>query len=295
MTSSKTPSSFRWPAERQRDPDRSAALAFGATASGAVLLLALVLLFLVREAAPALSSPTLATSQWDPSAGRYGIAAMALASVLAMLGALVLAVPLGLGTAIHVRFQARPAVAALLKSALALLAGVPSVVFGLWGLTQLVPLIARLQAPGASLLAAACVLALMIVPTVALTSLAALEAVPAAWLQGAAALGLSRRAMITGVALPAARSGIRSGIALAAARALGETMAVLMVAGNVVQVPGSVFDPVRVVTANIALEMAYAVDRHRAALFASGLVLAAVVLALTWAASWQARGDHDVG
>ena len=285
MTWSKMRSSFLWPAPEPRDPDRLASVAFGAVASGAVLLLALVLLFLAREAAPVLGSASLASSRWEPSGGHFGIAAMALGSLLAMMGALVLAIPLGLGTAIHIRFQASPAVRAVLQPALALLAGVPSVVFGLWGLTQLVPLIAQVQAPGASLLAAMGVLALMVVPTVALTSLAALDAVPAPWLQGAAALGLSRRAVITGVALPAARGGIRSGIALAAARALGETMAVLMVADNVVQWPGSVFDPVRVVTANIALEMAYAVDHHRAALFASGLVLAGAVLVLTWAAT----------
>lgn len=254
-------------------------------ASGAVVLLALVLLFLVREAAPSLDSASLLSARWSPSDHSFGVVSMAAASVLATLAALVLAVPLGLGSAVYIRFYASSPMAGLLKPALALLAGVPSVVFGLWGLTALVPLVAKVQAPGASLLAAACVLALMVVPTIALTGVSALDAVPSAWLNGASALGLSRRAMVMGVALPAAKAGIRSGIALAAARALGETMAVLMVAGNVVQFPGSVFDPVRVITANIALEMAYAVGHHRAALFASGLLLAVVVLVLTWAAS----------
>lgn len=279
----------------RRSPDALAAAAFGAAASGAVVVLALVLLFLVREAAPALTSPSLLSVRWSPSEASFGLVSMAAASLLATAGALLLAIPFGLGTAIYIRFYASGALSGLMKPAMALLAGVPSVVFGLWGLTVLVPLVARIQAPGASLLTAALVLALMIVPTIALTSVTALEAVPAPWLHGATALGLSQRAMVVGVALPAARAGVRSGIALGAGRALGETMAVLMVAGNVVQMPGSVFDPVRVLTANIALEMAYAVEQHRAALFASGLLLATVVLALTWFAAGRPAEVRSAG
>jgi phosphate transport system permease protein len=125
----------------------------------------------------------------------------------------------------------------------------------------------------------------MIVPTVALTTEAALAAVPRSYLNGAAALGLSREATILGVALPAARASTAAGILLATARALGETMAVLMVAGNVVQTPASLFDPVRTLTANIALEMAYATGDHRGALFVSGLLLTGLVLVLAASAS----------
>ena len=174
-----------------------------------------------------------------------------------------------------------------------MLAGIPSVVYGLWGLTVLAPLIARWQPPGVSVLAGALVLALMVLPTVALTASSALAAVPASLLQGAAALGLSRRAVVLGVALPAARGGIVGGVLLAAARALGETMALLMVAGNVVQMPSGLFEPVRVLTANIALEMAYASGDHRAALFASGVLLTALVLALALTAGRvQSRSHH---
>jgi len=169
-----------------------------------------------------------------------------------------------------------------------LLAGIPSVVYGLWGLTELVPLIGRWQPPGASLLAAILVLTLMILPTVALTSFSALAAVPGDILAGAAALGITRKGQIISVALPAARNGISGGVLLAMARALGETMAVLMVAGNVVQNPTGLFEPVRSLTANIALEMAYATDHHRAGLFASGLFLTLLVLALAWLA-----GQHQ--
>jgi ABC-type molybdate transport system permease subunit len=160
---------------------------------------------------------------------------------------------------------------------ISLLAGIPSVVFGLWGLTVLVPLIGQWQPPGASLLAAVLILAMMTLPTVALTSRAALAATPPSLYQGAAMLGMSRHRILLGVLVPAARRGILGGVLLAIARALGETMAVLMVAGNVVQTPTSLFDPIRVLTANIALEMAYAVDQHRSSLFVSGLLLMAMV------------------
>jgi len=277
------------------EPDLLARQLLGAVAAAGALLLALVLGFLIREAAPALSAAHvwhfLADDGWYPLEQRLGLLPMVWATLAVSLGALLLAVPLGLATAAYETFLAGPAVASVLRLGMGLLAGIPSVVYGLWGLTVLVPLIAGWQAPGASLLAAILVLALMIVPTIAITSSAALGRVPLPWLQGAAALGLSRRALVMGVALPAARGGIVAGIVLAAARALGETMAVLMVAGNVVQTPGGLFDPVRVLTANIALEMAYAGGEHRAALFASGLALALLVLALTALAHRAQRGD----
>jgi phosphate transport system permease protein len=135
-------------------------------------------------------------------------------------------------------------------------------------------------------LTAIVVLAVMILPTVALTADAALSAVPGSLRLGAAGLGLSREAAILQVELPAAKGGIIAGVLLALSRALGETMAVLMVAGNVVQLPSSIFDPVRTLTANIALEMAYATGDHRSSLFASGLALGAVVVMLALAA-WR--------
>ena len=280
------------------DADTLTARALGALAVGAVLLLALVLGFLAREAVPVLTlhgaARFVASDGWFPLEQRLGLLPMVWATLAAALGALLLAAPLGLGVAVFVCFYAGAATARALRLMLALLAGIPSVVFGLWGLTVLVPLIARWQPPGASLLAATLILALMVVPTVALTSASALAAVPQPLLRGAAALGLSPVGSILGVALPAARPGIVGGLVLATARALGETMAVLMVAGNVVQTPGSVFDPVRVLTANIALEMAYATGEHRAALFASGLLLGVLVLALAAAAARMTRRSADV-
>ncbi len=284
------------PGRHARDADRLARPALGAAAAGAVLLLALVLGFLLREAAPVLlhgdAACLLACDDWYPLERRYGLLPMVWATLAATLGALALAAPLGLGAAIYQRFYAGALVSRVFGALVALLAGIPSVVFGLWGLTELVPLIARWQPPGTSLLAASLVLALMITPTVAMTSGSALAAVPPDWMRAGAALGLTRRGLILGVALPAARSAILGGGVLATARALGETMAVLMVAGNVVQTPGSVFEPVRVLTANIALEMSYAMGTHRAALFASGLLLALLVLALTWMAAQPGRAQR---
>ncbi len=258
-----------------------------------ILLLALIVLFLVAESWPFLSSgwrdgelwPDLFQNRgWYPLEGRFGMSPMILASLAVTLGAIAVALPVGLASAIFLQFYAAPPFAKGFRLLLNLLAGIPSVVFGLWGLTRLVPLITSWQPPGASLLAAILVLSLMILPTVALTSASALASVPRELLTGSMALGLRRTTQIFHIILPAARSGIANGALLATARALGETMAVLMVAGNVVQNPTGLFEPVRVLTANIALEMAYAMGDHRAALFASGLLLTLLVWLLSWAA-----------
>jgi len=278
--------------------DRWLAPALGVAAAAAGLILLLVLVFLLRESAPLLNSQAaigfFLDAGWYPLEGQFGMLPMVAASLAAALGAMLLAGPLGIISAIFLHFLAPPTLARLYRMMVALLAGIPSVVFGLWGLTVLVPLIARWQPPGASLLAAILILTLMILPTVALTSASALAAVPKSLLHGAAALGLTRPGTILRVMLPAARGGIINGALLASARALGETMAVLMVAGNVVQYPGGLFDPVRVLTANIALEMAYATGAHRAGLFASGLLLTLVVMLLAWLAIRANRGGQHV-
>lgn len=247
-------------------------------------ILLLIILFLLRESWPALHrvgpARFISDPGWHPLEGMFNLAPMLVATTVTSVGAILVAGPLGLATAVFGRFYAPPFLAALFRRMVALLAGIPSVVFGLWGLTMLVPRIAEWQPPGASLLAGVLILALMVLPTVALTADAALAAVPNTYLSGAAALGLTHSGLILKVLLPAARSGIIGGMLLATARALGETMAVLMVAGNVVQVPTGFFDPVRTLTANIALEMAYATGDHRAALFVSGLALMTLVAGL---------------
>lgn len=262
-------------------------LAIAAVIAATILLL--ILLFLLRESWPVLQKIGIVRfftdDGWHPLEGLYGLAPMLWATLAAGIGAALLATPLGLASALFARFYAPRWLALPFQRMVALLAGIPSVVFGFWGLTALVPFIAAFEPPGASLLAGILILTLMILPTIALTADAALAAVPEHYSRGSAALGLSRATTILGVLLPAAKAGITGGILLAAARALGETMAVLMVAGNVVQTPASLFDPIRTLTANIALEMAYATGDHRASLFVSGLMLMSLVLVLAMFAS----------
>lgn len=271
-----------------RDARLASALTFAALAVSALFIL--IVLFVFEESWPALRQISLARflldPAWHPTEGLYGLLPMLAASLAASAGALLLAAPLGVASALFCRHYAPPLIARAFRWAIILLSGVPSVVLGLWGLTVIVPLIGQIEPPGASLLAGILILTLMIAPTIALTTEAALAAVPEAYWRGAAALGLSREGAIAHIVLPAARASIAAGVLLAAGRALGETMAIVMVSGNVVQTPTSLFDPVRTLTANIALEMAYATGTHRASLFVSALLLTAAILALA-AAAWR--------
>ena len=250
-------------------------------AAGLVLL---ILFFLLAESSPLLREVQvvrfITDASWQPSEDAYNLAPMLSGTLFAAGGALILATPLGIASALFVAYYAPPPAAGIYRRLIELLAGIPSVVYGFWALTTLVPLINELHPPGASLLAGMLVLTLMILPTVALTAHAAFLAVPDEYLRGAAALGMSRWSIIRGVVLPAARMGVTAGIILAAGRAIGETMAVLMVTGNVVQHASTVYDPIRTLAANIALEMPYALGDHRAALFVSGLTLMLLVIAL---------------
>lgn len=264
-------------------------------AGGIVVLIAV---FVGIESMPALRTVGIgrffADPLWHPAggadAGRFNLTPMLIGTLAATAGAMLLATPLGIASALFCRFYAPRHVGTAYRRLIELLAGIPSVVYGFWGLVVLAPIIRQWQPPGQSLLAGVLILTVMILPTVALLSESSLRTVPRAYLQGAAALGLSRWATVRGVALPAARSGIFTAILLATGRAIGETMAVLMVAGNVVQVPRTVFDPVRTLTANIALELGYAMDHHRSALFVTGLLLMAMVTVLVILAEWTSRG-----
>jgi phosphate transport system permease protein len=267
-----------------------------AAVSGAMALL--IAAFLVLESLPVLRKAGIARffldASWHPTEGLYNLAPMLGGTLLAAAGSLLVATPLGILSAVFCRCYAPPPAARLYRRLLELLAGIPSVVYGLWGLTVLVPWIARLHPPGPSLLGGIAVLAIMILPTIALSADAAIAGVsPDLW-RGAAALGLSRGSAVRGVVLPAARSGLFTGILLGAGRSIGETMAVLMVCGNQIGVPRSLFDPVRTLTANIALEMAYATGDHRSALFVSGLILLVLAVVLVGAAEGIGRGRVHV-
>jgi phosphate transport system permease protein len=245
--------------------------------------------FLVLGSLPVLRHVGLARfftdSNWHPKEDeQYNLTPMLVGTLYAMTGAVLVATPLGILSAIFCHFYAPPLIARIYRRLIELLAGIPSVVYGFWGLVTLVPLINEYRPPGASLLAGIIILTIMILPTIALMADAAIASVPRQYLTGATALGLSRWATIRGVVFPAAKSGLFTGVILETGRAIGETMAVLMVCGNVVQTPRSVFDPIRTLTANIALEMSFAMGDHRSALFVSGLILMGMIVALAVAA-----------
>jgi phosphate transport system permease protein len=265
-----------------RDRVTAGVLKAAAALAGGITLL--IVTYLLLGSLPALRAVGplrfLADPSWNPVQGAYNLAPMIAGTLAVAAGAVLLATPLAVASAVFGRFYVRGTLSRAHRRLLETLAGIPSVVFGLWGLMVLVPAIARIGPPGQSVLAGVLVLALMILPTIALVGDAALGAVPEEPLRGGAAAGLSRWAIARSIALPAARPGILVGVLLATGRALGETMAVVMVTGNVVQVPESLLAPARTLTANIALEMAYATDAHRSALFVSGLVLALLTIGL---------------
>ncbi len=259
-------------------------------------IVVLILGFLIKESAPTLYHLDIlrffTDPSWHPSSSppEYNLLPLIVATLLTTLGAIVIAAPLGIGSAIFSHFYASRVVGRAYGKVIELLAGIPSVVYGLWGLTVLVPLVSQWQPPGASLFTAIVILSIMILPTIALFAGAAFESLPKEHLQAAEALGLSRSRIVISVVLPASRTGLFTAIILGTGRAVGETMAVLMVAGNVVQTPYSLFQPVRTITANIALEMAYAMGDHRGALFVCGLLLMGIVIVLVSVAEWVSRG-----
>jgi phosphate transport system permease protein len=256
------------------------------------LIFVAIVVMLVVQSAPVVfghGATLLAPSTpWEPQEAQLGMAAMVGASLLVALLALMLAIPLALLAAAWLQLFAPPGVARLVRALLELMAGIPSVVYGLWGVLVLIPMINRVAPPGASWLASSVVLAAMIVPLVLLVADAAFARFPREQRAAADALGISRWGLWRGLMLPHAGAAIVSGVVLQFGRALGETMAVLMVAGNVVQWPDSLLSPVRTLTANIALEMAYATGEHRAALYVSGLLLTVLTtLLLLGARRWR--------
>ena len=264
--------------------DKLVARTLSMLAWSSVVILASVTFFVFREGVPLIASVGLRnflSGDWHPTAGRFGIALMILGSALVTGGALVIGVPLGLACAIVLGEMAPPRLRPVLKPAVEMLAGIPSVVYGFMGIVVVLPLIReRLGGPGASGLAASIILGVMILPTIIGISLDAMQAVPRPYREGSRALGATEWQTIWRVVLPAARSGIVAAVILGMGRAIGETMAVMMVAGNAVNLPHSPLDPVRTLTANLALELGYASGAHRAALFATGVVLFVMVVIL---------------
>ena len=264
----------------------AARVVFALAAALSILAVGLICVFLFANGVPAMVEigipDFLLGTTWRPANDIYGIFPMIIGSIYVTAGALIFGVPAGLLTAIFLSRFASAKVAALLKPGVELLAGIPSVVYGFFGLMIIVPFI-RLNAPGngLSLLAASILLGIMILPTVITVAKNALDAVPQSYYEGALALGATHERSVLRVLVPAAISGIMAGVVLGIGRAIGETMAVVMVAGNQPIIPASIFDGVRTMTANIVLEMGYAADLHRGALIATGVVLFVFILLIS--------------
>ena len=256
---------------------------FAAAAGICILAVALICVFLFANGVPAISEIGVADfllgTKWKPGNDIYGIFPMIVGSIYATAGAVIVGVPSGFLCAVFLSRFAGKGVGRFLSHGVELLAGIPSVVYGFFGLVVIVPLVRQLfGGSGSSLLAACLLLGMMILPTIISVSEAALNAVPASYYEGALALGATHERAVFSVVLPAAKSGVMAGIILGIGRAIGEAMAVMMVAGNRTGIPKSLFKGVRTLTSNIVMEMGYAADLHREALIATAVVLFVFIL-----------------
>jgi phosphate transport system permease protein len=248
-----------------------------------ILAVALICIFIFINGIPAMAEVGvfrfLSGSQWEPSNDIYGIFPMILGSLYVTAGAIIIGVPVGILTAVFMARFCPKKLYRIIKPAVDLLAGIPSVVYGFFGLMVIVPFIRDfLGGSGSSMLAASIVLGIMILPTVISVSEAAIRAVPESYYEGALALGATHERSVFFTVVPVAKSGILAGVILGIGRAVGETMAVVMVAGNQAIIPSSVLKGLRTLTANIVLEMGYAADLHRGALIATAAILFVFIL-----------------
>jgi phosphate transport system permease protein len=248
-----------------------------------ILAVALICIFIFINGIPAMAEigvfKFLSGTVWKPSSNIYGIFPMILGSLYVTAGAIIIGVPIGILTAVFLAHFCPQKLYRILKPIIDLLAGIPSVVYGFFGLMVILPLIRNyLGGSGSSMLAASIVLGIMIIPTVIGVSETAIRAVPESYYEGALALGATHERSIFFTVLPAAKSGILAGVILGIGRAIGETMAVVMVAGNQAIIPSGLLKGLRTLTANIVLEMGYAADLHRGALIATAVVLFVFIL-----------------
>lgn len=260
----------------------------------ALAVLAIITVFIFIEGVPLIAKvgffDFVFGMQWAPSLGQYGIFPMIVGTVLVTLGAAILGVPIAICCSIFLTEFAPRRLSNVVRPAIQLLAGIPSVVYGFWGLIFIVPAIRNyLGGPGLSILAGSIILAIMILPTVISISEVSILALPRLLKEGAFALGATHWQTIWGVLLPAARSGILAGVILGIGRAVGETMAVIMVLGNAVALPDSILAPARTLTTNIGIEMGYASGEHQQALFATGIVLLVIIMILNSVAQFAFR------
>jgi phosphate ABC transporter permease protein PstC len=280
--------------------DRLIRLGLLVIAFSAVSILAVITIFMFQQGTPIMFryglGKFLAGTNWYPSENSFGLLPMIVGSLYVTAGAMVIGVPFGLACAVVLTEFSSKRVRSLIKPVIELLAGIPSVVYGFMGVVILVPFIrTSLGGPGLSVLAASIILGIMILPTVISISVDSLLALPPAYREGSLAMGATRWQTVKMVLLPAARSGIIASVILGMGRAIGETMAVIMVAGNAIDIPRSPLDPVRTLTSNIALEMGYAAGEHREALFATGVILFVIIMILNTIANLTSARRRGAG
>ncbi|MCP1101945.1 phosphate transport system permease protein [Aequitasia blattaphilus] len=274
---------------------------FAACAS--ILAVGLICYFLLVNGIPGMAKigvgKFLGGKIWRPNNDEFGILPMIVGSLYVTAGAIIFGVPIGILTSVFMAKYCPKTIYRPLKTAIELLSGIPSVVYGFFGLVVLVPFVRNvgrslgLGGNGSSIFTASLLLGMMILPTIIGVTESAIRAVPAAYYEGALALGATHEGAVFKVVLPAAKSGVVAGVVLGIGRAIGETMAVIMVAGNQARLPNGIFRGIRTLTANIVLEMGYATDLHREALIATGVVLFVFILAINVSVSLLNRRGQN--
>lgn len=248
-----------------------------------ILSVALICIFLFANGIPAMTKigffDFIFGRKWKPSNEIFGIFPMIIGSIYITAGAIIIGVPIGILTAVFLARFCPEKLYKIIKPAVDLLAGIPSVVYGFFGLCVIVPFVRKhIGGDGNSILTASILLGFMILPTIINVSESSIRAVPEKYYQGALALGATHERSVFCTVVPAAKSGIMAGIVLGIGRAIGETMAVIMVAGNQARMPKGILEGIRTMTSNIVMEMGYATDLHREALIATGVVLFVFIL-----------------
>ena len=270
---------------------------FFVAACVSIFSVALICLFLFANGIPAIGEigvfKFLLGTSWKPSNGLYGIFPMIIGSIYVTAGAIIVGVPVGILCAIFMARFCPEKLYKFLKPAVELLAGIPSIVYGFFGLVVIVPVVQDLfGTSGKGILTASLLLGIMILPTIISVSESSIRAVPESYYEGALALGDTHEMSVMSAVVPAAKSGILAGIILGVGRAIGETMAVIIVAGNQAIIPDSILSGVRTMTANIVMEMGYATDLHRQALIATGVVLFVFILIINMSFSLLKRREN---
>ena len=264
-----------------------------------ILAVLLICMFLFANGIPAMHKIGLTDFlfglKWKPGSELYGIFPMIVGSLYITAGAIIVGVPVGLMTAVFLSRFCPEWLHKIIKPAVDLLAGIPSVVYGFFGLMVIVPFVRNVfGGNGSSILTASILLGMMILPTIISVSETSLNAVPQNYYEGSRALGATHERSVFMTVLPAAKSGIMAGIILGIGRAIGETMAVIMVAGNQARIPDSILKGVRTLTANIVIEMGYATDLHREALIATGVVLFVFILLINLSFNLVKKGISKI-